>query len=294
MNPITNPNPNPNQTGTRTRTRVKKETTDSTNLGIGAGRKDTDTNYDKTIAEEKEKEKSLPPPLRVGKDINPQGYVYRPLGPMTYDIDYLEPKNIAGRDWPRSLNRTKGTTRYPNAYVFELEYYRQWDKREDRVQGKGPLPDNKYYLSVMSIFKNEGHIMEEWLEHHIGHGVEHFYLVDDGSTDNAKYVLDPYIEKGIVTMFPTTSPKLKFRQGALYQRMFHEIYANNETFWLAVLDLDEFLFSPRTVDIPSILRRHEDLSVVGVNWLIFGSQGMKTQPRSVTQSFYHRGGLHNC
>lgn len=46
----------------------------------------------------------------------------------------------------------------------------------------------------------------------LGHGVQHFYLIDDMSTDNVKEVLDPYIEKEIVTMFPTTSPDLKFRQ----------------------------------------------------------------------------------
>ena len=37
----------------------------------------------------------------------------------------------------------------------------------------------KYYLSVLAIFKNEKHIMKEWLLHHMKEGVEHFYLIDN-------------------------------------------------------------------------------------------------------------------
>ena len=40
----------------------------------------------------------------------------------------------------------------------------------------------KYYLSVLAIFKNEKHIMKEWLLHHMKEGVEHFYLIDNGDS----------------------------------------------------------------------------------------------------------------
>ena len=56
----------------------------------------------------------------------------------------------------------------------------------------------KYYLSVIAMFKNEAQVMKEWLDHHIGHGVEHFYLVDDFSTDSCMSVLSPYIASGLV------------------------------------------------------------------------------------------------
>ena len=52
--------------------------------------------------------KGLPPPLHVGEDINPLGYVYYPLGPMTYDIDYEVPKAMRHRELPPLVNRTKG------------------------------------------------------------------------------------------------------------------------------------------------------------------------------------------
>ena len=41
----------------------------------------------------------------------------------------------------------------------------------------------KYYLSIGVLFKNESLILKEWLDHHIFHGVDHFYLINDNSND---------------------------------------------------------------------------------------------------------------
>ena len=51
-----------------------------------------------------------------------------------------------------------------------------------------------YKLSVGALFKNEASILKEWIEHYLHHGVEHFYLINDNSTDNFLDVLQPYVE----------------------------------------------------------------------------------------------------
>jgi glycosyltransferase involved in cell wall biosynthesis len=58
-----------------------------------------------------------------------------------------------------------------------------------------------YYLSVLSIFKNETMNLKLWLEHYLWQGVGHFYLIDNGSTDNPLSILQEYIDKGIITYF---------------------------------------------------------------------------------------------
>jgi len=97
------------------------------------------------------------------------------------------------------------------------------------------IPANKYYLSIIAMFKNEGMIIKEWLDHHIAHGVDHFYLVDDGSTDDPMTVLKPYVESGVVSMFPTAPRNIPFRQAGVYKKLFSEIYAANESYWLALM-----------------------------------------------------------
>ena len=42
----------------------------------------------------------------------------------------------------------------------------------------------KYDISIGSIFKNEAHILEEWIDFYIVMGINHFYLVNNNSCDN--------------------------------------------------------------------------------------------------------------
>ena len=58
-----------------------------------------------------------------------------------------------------------------------------------------------YFLSVLSIFKNEIMNLKVWIEHYLWQGVDHFYLIDNGSTDNPLHILQEYINKGIVSYY---------------------------------------------------------------------------------------------
>ena len=50
-------------------------------------------------------------------------------------------------------------------------------------------------LCLIGCFKNEGMIIEEWINHYINEGVEHFYLIDNGSTDDYELTIDKYKSK---------------------------------------------------------------------------------------------------
>ena len=51
---------------------------------------------------------------------------------------------------------------------------------------------SRYYLSVLAVFRNESHIMKEWICHYIMEGVDHFYLLNNFSTDNYTTVLKEF------------------------------------------------------------------------------------------------------
>ena len=37
----------------------------------------------------------------------------------------------------------------------------------------------KHFLSILAIFRNEEHVLDEFIQHHIKQGIDHFYLVDN-------------------------------------------------------------------------------------------------------------------
>lgn len=184
--------------------------------------------------------------------------------------------------------------RYPDSVTRSYEFYRL-DERIDQFFNDTIPAANKYYFSIAAMFKNEAGAMKEWLDHHIAHGVDHFYLVNDARPDDkddgVDKILAPYIEKGIVSMHKTEKYDTPFRQAALYKKLILNIVAHNESHWISIIDLDEFMYSPVNVNIQDVLREHEDLAMIGVNWAWFGSNGHLDQPKSITQSFTKRAAL---
>ena len=45
------------------------------------------------------------------------------------------------------------------------------------------------------MFKNESYIIEQWIQHYLLEGVNHFYLIDNGSTDDYECKIKKYMNK---------------------------------------------------------------------------------------------------
>jgi hypothetical protein len=133
-----------------------------------------------------------------------------------------------------------------------------------------------HFLSVGALFKNEAGCMKEWLEHYLARGVEHFYLIDDGSTDNFMDVLLPYMDRGLISLFRTETTQFYGRQRVIYNEIL--LPRLKESQWLLIVDLDEFLWSPQTTDFRTILRQCGHLGQIQFYSILFGSSGHLRQP----------------
>jgi hypothetical protein len=147
----------------------------------------------------------------------------------------------------------------------------------------------KYKLAVGAIFKNEEHCIIEWIEHYLYHGVEHFYLIDDSSNDTSVDKCKPYIEKGLITLFNQEHQWSNYygRQRDMYN---HYILPHiQETQWLAMVDLDEFLWSPLSINLSELLMNQcMHYGQIQISCNHFGSSGYKTQPENIVGHFFMR------
>ena len=141
-----------------------------------------------------------------------------------------------------------------------------------------------HYLSVLAIFKNETMNLKVWLDHYIWQGVEHFYLIDNGSTDNPMKILQEYIDKGYITYVYGDA---KHRQQQYYKDVFNLFRLKEKTIWLAVCDLDEFFFGTEK-RLSKVLQTHENYNMVLSNWLMFGSDGLTEQPSDIRTGILYR------
>jgi hypothetical protein len=140
-----------------------------------------------------------------------------------------------------------------------------------------------YELSLCAIFRNEAPYLREWIEFHKIQGVEHFYLYNNNSTDHFLDVLRPFIDSHDVTLidWPYTYERGKTRDWwAIQTSAYEDCIARftRETVWIAVIDLDEFLFCPDGTDLRTFLDPYREYGALCVNWLMFGTSGVEDIP----------------
>jgi hypothetical protein len=143
--------------------------------------------------------------------------------------------------------------------------------------------EQKYYLSVGAMFKNESHSIKEWIMHYLHHGAEHFYLINDNSSDNFMEIIQEYIDNGIVTLFNDNEPYYLGRQRNLYNK--HILPRIKETKWLLMVDMDEYVWSKMDVNLSNVLKICENLAQIQIRQTLFGSNGHITQPKFLVKSF---------
>jgi hypothetical protein len=131
----------------------------------------------------------------------------------------------------------------------------------------------KHALAVATMFKNEGRYLDEWISFHSAVGVDHFFLYNNDSTDNYREVLSPWISQGKVTLIDWSGPG---RQISAFNNCIKRFRSKAQ--WIAFLDMDEFLFSPKERDLRRALKNYTDVSAIFVYWILFGSSGHQTRP----------------
>jgi len=147
------------------------------------------------------------------------------------------------------------------------------------------MPD--HYLAVCAIVRDEGPFLAEWIAFHRLVGVERFHLYDNGSTDETRDVLAPYLADGTVTLRDWPTPFHLHASRDAYSDCLERV--RGQARWLACLDLDEFLFAPNEWTLAPVLRRYEEYPGVVVRWQVYGSSGhVRASPAPVIERFTRR------
>lgn len=140
--------------------------------------------------------------------------------------------------------------------------------------------DFRYYLSLCAIFQNEAPYLKEWIEFHKLVGVQHFYLINNLSTDNYRSVLAPYLKRKEVTLINWPYS----HEGKIWAKTQTNAYnyvlprLSSSSHWVAFLDLDEYLVPMKDKHLHSILKEYESFGGVCVNWQFYGTSFVKKIP----------------
>lgn len=136
------------------------------------------------------------------------------------------------------------------------------------------------YYSVAVIVKNEARYIREFILFYRATGADRIYIYDNDSTDHLLDEIEPFLQSGLVVYIRWPGQVV---QRAAYRDVVRR--TRNRTRWLAIIDADEFLFSPRG-SMPQQLRDFESYPGIGVNWVMFGPNGHDRRPEGLVMDNY--------
>lgn len=136
-------------------------------------------------------------------------------------------------------------------------------------------------LAIMTMFKNEGRRINEYLIHYMKEGVTQFILIDDNSTDSGECIINQFAKE-----YPDLQVNyLKWPTQNTKSVAYNACIGKSTRAWTLVVDVDEFVFATEGT-IPMALEKIEDNVGCVVNpYLTFGSHGLNKQPESIITGF---------
>lgn len=136
------------------------------------------------------------------------------------------------------------------------------------------------YVQIATMVLNEARNLAEWIAFHEIVGVRRFLIYDEGSTDGTRELLEELPSVVVVDWSSEGRTPAPFADRQL--GVYADAMTRADARWLAFIDADEYLFSPRYRSLPTVLRAYEDHDAVAVCGLIFGTNDVATpQPRTI-------------
>ena len=125
---------------------------------------------------------------------------------------------------------------------------------------------------VLCSIKNEGLYILEWVAYYKVIGFDEIIIVSNDNDDYSDLLLHALHEDGIIKYLPNCLKKGESPQFEGYRKALESDYINVDD-WLLVVDIDEFIFFPKSGSIGDLVARYENVDAICIPWKHFGSSG---------------------
>jgi hypothetical protein len=139
-------------------------------------------------------------------------------------------------------------------------------------------------VALCCRIRDEARYLEEFVEYYLAAGIDHFFFYERMSRDDFRRVLEPYIRRGVATLFEDwphvpVSPSAE-KHCALRCRGRFE--------WVGFIDADEFVVVRDGRSIKDFLAGFPDDPAVALHWYMYGSSGHRMRPSGPVITEYKR------
>lgn len=161
-----------------------------------------------------------------------------------------------------------------------------------RIALSPPTPErDRHGIAVVVIVRNEGAHIAEWARFHLAAGVRHFFVYDNGCTDDTITEVRAAVPAECLTVTPW---KQRFfgRGVEIHNQVLAYAHATanfgGQFRWLTWIDVDEFLVPVQDNDLNSALEPLQGCTSISLPWHMFGRSGHMEPPAGGVVANYLR------
>ncbi|MFT4183446.1 MAG: glycosyltransferase family 92 protein [Rhizobium sp.] len=159
-----------------------------------------------------------------------------------------------------------------------------------------PKPqEGRHGIAIAACVKDEASYIEEWVRFHRAVGIRHFYIYDNGSTDNTRAILRDLLDEDALTIIPWAGwmkdAATETRLNGQVIVFAHAILNFGGAYrWMAFIDVDEFLLPKEGQTVEQALAAVGDFPNVSLPWHMFATSGHEKRPDGpLTLNYTMRG-----
>ena len=143
---------------------------------------------------------------------------------------------------------------------------------------------NNHELAIVTVVKNEGAYLEEWIDFHIKQGVQFIYIFNHNSSDSTSKILLPYINNRKVQEI-----NVNVTSGLIQTLVLRQFLAKQPLFrWIMFIDVDEFVYHKSGENLAQFLKKFTQEDCLKFSWRNFGTSNNWLKPEGkVTDNFQY-------
>lgn len=165
----------------------------------------------------------------------------------------------------------------------------------------GPPRSPEQTIAAAVMVGDEVAYIREWVAFHLSVGFERLdiYVNWLDRLEPTHHEVADFVAAGSVTITPWPNVFTTTHTNSIAATQCH-CYAHaiavhrGRTRWLALIDADEFLYSPVEDDLRAVFRRFEDRPAIAIPWVNFGSSGHATRPDGLVIDAYTSAATDDC
>ena len=132
------------------------------------------------------------------------------------------------------------------------------------------------YAIISTNVRDEGDYLDEWVTYHLSIGFDRIIIYDHRSEIPVENI---WGDKVVVMLLDRDSFMLP-------EYIHNDTLLDYPSYWMIVLDPDEFIVLFQHTDIKEFLKGYEDDGAIGVPWSVFGSAGHRVKPETSVKDSY--------